>query len=363
VRVARTLSFERTVVEEAGVPDLQPGDALVRVEACGLCGSDAHRWYVDRKAPTVLGHEPTGVVVATAGECPLEEGQRVFFHHHVSCGDCHLCRRGHETSCALFKTSRLDPGGFAELVRVPRDNVLRDTLPLPDDVTFEQGTFVEPLACCVRAVEKLPLRKGDSVLAIGLGAMGIVNGRLARLGGAGLVLGSDFSAARRERALGWGFDAAWDPREAGFADALRERTGGRGPDHVVVGPGSLPALEQALEVVAPGGSVLLFSPFEERAVARLPLHRFYFGEVTLLASYSCAAKETRRALDLIRDGSVRVDALVSHRLGLEEVGLGIHRTAEAGDDWLRAVVYPHGVPGGAPARGRWDGTGGAGLLG
>ena len=345
MKVARTLSFERTEVEDAPVPALQPGDALVRVLACGLCGSDASRWYVETKVPTVLGHEPVGIVVEAARGCALEPGQRVFFHHHVHCDECPACRGGFETNCALFKRSRLDPGGFAELVRVPAENARRDTLVLPERVSSDAATFIEPLGCCVRAVNKLPLRGGESVLLIGLGAMGLANGCLARLAGAGRVIGSDFSAVRRERALQppWGFDAALDPGDPGFAESLRELTGGRGPDHAVVGPASGAALEQGLRAVAPGGTVVLFSPFSPAAKVPVDLHRLYFGELTLTASYSCAAKETRRALELIAGGQVPVEALVSHRLPLEGVGEGILRTAAAGDDWLKAIVYPNGV--------------------
>jgi L-iditol 2-dehydrogenase len=344
VRVARTLSFDETRVEEAAVPDLEAGDALVRVEACGLCGSDAHRWYVDQKAPTVLGHEPAGVVVATGEGCAVQEGQRVFMHHHVSCGECHHCRRGFETSCALFKSSRLDPGGFAELVRVPRENVERDTLVLPDEVSFEQATFIEPLACSVRAVRKLPLQEGDTVLLVGLGPMGLMNARLALHYGAAQVLGTDLSAQRREQAAAWGVARALDPLADGFADEVRELTSGRGADHVIVGPASQGALDQACEVVAPGGTILLFSPFRPEDRFPLPLHKLYFGEISLLSSYSCAARETREALDLIAAKVVAVDALISHRLDLSGVGEGIHRTARPEGDWLRAIIYPNGTP-------------------
>jgi L-iditol 2-dehydrogenase len=347
VRVARTRSFEETLVEEAPVPALEAGDALVRIEACGLCGSDASRWYVETKVPTVLGHEPGGVVVATGKGARVKEGDRVFVHHHVACGECHACRRGYETSCALFKKTRLDPGGFAELVRVPKDNVERDTLVLADDTSWEQATFIEPLACSVRCLGKMRVHDQDSVLVIGLGAMGLMNGRLARHAGAAKVIGSDLSAVRRARSLepAWGFDAALDPRAPEFGDALRALTDGRGPDHVIVGPGSAPALQQAMSAVAPGGTVVLFSPFSPKLEVPLSLHRLYFGEVNLTASYSCAAKETRAALELIRAGVVAVDRLVSHRLGLDGVGRGIAETAAAGDHWIKAVVYPQGVPG------------------
>ena len=340
MKVARTLSFNETRVEEAPVPSLQPGDALVRVEACGLCGSDATPWYVEKKAPTVLGHEPAGVVVETAAGCPLEVGQRVFFHHHVSCGECHYCQRGFETCCALFKTSHLEPGGFAELVRVPAENVLRDTYVLPDAVDYDAATFIEPMACSLRAVDKLRIQAGESVLIVGLGAMGLMNAALAKERGAGLVIGSELNPARREIDPCWGVDLALDPLAADFDERLKGVTGGRGPDHVIVGPSSEAAILQACQLVAPGGTVCLFSPVAPEQEIVLPLNRFYFGEITLVSSYSCAAKETREALELIEAERVPVAKLISHRLTLAEVGEGILKTKEAGAGWSRAVVYP-----------------------
>ena len=350
MKVARTLSFSETRVEEAPVPTLEPGDALVEVFACGLCGSDATDWYVEKKAPTVLGHEPAGVVVEVGEGCALRPGQRVFFHHHVSCGECHYCARGYDTNCALFRSSKLDPGGFAERVRVPRENVERDTLVLPEGVDFEAATFIEPLACSLRAVDKLELQPGESVWVIGLGAMGLMNAALAKHYGAGLVVASEHDPGRRDPDPCWGVDHVLDPADEGFADALRRVTEGRGPDHVIVGPSSKAAIQQASELVAPGGRVCLFSPVSPDKEISLPLNRFYFGEITLVSSYSCGAGETRRSLELIQAGVVPVKQLISHRLSLEEVGEGIRRTAAAGPDWLRAVVYPQGLDG-EPRRG------------
>lgn len=340
MRVARTHSFDDTRLEQAPVPALEAGDALVRVEACGLCGSDATRWYVDQKAPAVLGHEPAGVVIEVGAECSLEVGARVFFHHHVSCGECHHCVRGFETSCAMFKATNLEPGGFAELVRVPRENVERDTLVLPEAMSFEAATFIEPLACSLRAVQKLPIRAGDSVLIVGLGAMGLMNACLAKLAGAATVIACELSPDRSEPDPVWGVDAVLDPRADDYVARLHELTEGRGPDHVIVGPSSPVAIRQACDVVAKGGTVCLFSPVSPQTEVALPLSRFYFGEITLVSSYSCAAKETRESLSLIADQRVPVTRLITHRLPLAEVGSGIHRTAAAGPDWMRAVVLP-----------------------
>ncbi len=344
MQVARTRSFTDTRVEEAQVPALEAGDALLRVEACGLCGSDASRWYVETKVPCVLGHEPAGYVVATGAGCAVREGERVFVHHHVACGDCPACRRGADTSCALFRSSRLHPGGFAQWLRVPRDNVERDTLVLPPAVDFDAATFIEPLACVVRAIDRLDVRPGSSVLIVGMGAMGLLCGLLARLRGAARVVGTDLSAVRRSRAPAWGFDGALDPREPGLPEAIEHLAGAPCVDRVLVGPASSEALAQALGLAAPRGVVVLFSPFAPKPPTAVSLHGLYFHELTLTASYSCGARETREALELIASGRVPVHALVSHRVGLEGVDQAIARQAAAADDWIKAIVYPHGPP-------------------
>ncbi|MBI3723157.1 alcohol dehydrogenase catalytic domain-containing protein [bacterium] len=343
MKIARTHAWGRTLVEEVETPRLERGDILVRVEACGLCGSDASRWYVEKKAPTVLGHEPAGVVVA-ARDAKVKEGDRVFVHHHVPCGKCASCKRGADTSCELFKTSRLDPGGFSELVRVPRDNVERDVLVLPESMSFERATFIEPTACTLRAMSKLRWTDDDVGLVVGLGAMGITNARALKERGARLVLGSDLLPERRERALAAkAIDHAIDAT-ANVLEQVRALTGGRGADHVIVGPSPTKVIDQAYELVAPGGTLVLFSPMSPEARWNLAPSRLYFHEISITASYSCGPRETREALELISTGALFVDDLVSHRISLADIDDGMARTAAAAGDWLKAIVYPHGVP-------------------
>lgn len=347
MKIAKTHAWGDTRVEEAAEPALEDGDILLHVEACGLCGSDASRWYVEKKAPTVLGHEPAGYVARSRSK-RFKEGDRVFVHHHVPCGQCHHCKRGAETSCDLFKKTRLDPGGFAQLVRVPRDNVDRDVLLLPDPLSFERATFIEPTACTLRAMHKLRWTDEDVALVVGLGAMGLTNARACKLRGARLVIGSDLQANRRERALASGAVDAVVDATANVLHQVKELTHGRGADHVIVGPSAIPVIEQAYELVAPGGTLLLFSPMAPDKHWSFSPSRLYFHEISITSSYSCGPRETREALELIASGELEVDDLVSHRIDLGGVNDGIERTAKAQGDWLKAIVYPHGLPGGAP---------------
>lgn len=354
MKIGKTYGWGDTRVEDVAEPVLEAGDILLHVEACGLCGSDASRWYVEKKAPTVLGHEPAGYV-AKSRNPSFKEGDRVFVHHHVPCGACHHCRRGAETSCDLFKKTRLDPGGFAELVRVPRDNVERDVLLLPDPMSFERATFIEPTACALRAMHKLHWgpRNADGgsagvcedvALVIGLGAMGITNARACKLRGARLVIGSDLQASRRERALSSGAVDAVVDASSNVLEQVRTLTDGRGADHVIVGPSAIPVIDQSYELVAPGGTLLLFSPMAPDKHWNFSPSRLYFHEISITASYSCGPRETREALELIASGELEVDDLISHRIDLAGLNDGIARTAAAQGDWLKAIVYPHGLP-------------------
>jgi L-iditol 2-dehydrogenase len=346
MRVARLYAWGDVRVEEAPVPQAGPGELLLRVDACGVCGSDALMWYVDQKAsqsPVVLGHEPVGTVVAVgAGVGSPQPGERIFVHHHAPCLVCEHCRRGVWSACATWKSRALDPGGFAQFARVSAAAVARDVLALPPGLSNEVATFIEPLACCLRAVRRYGrVHPGDAVLIIGLGAMGLLMAQLARLQGATRVLGSEPLAERRDRALASGADAAFDPGPEGCAEQTRRLTGGRGADVVMVCPGSTSAILDGLGAAAPGGRVVCFTPLDPDQPLRLPQSDLYFREVTLSHSYSCGPVETRQALGLLESGDVLVDGLVTHRGGLEEVAVALQRAAGKGGG-LKTVIWPGG---------------------
>ena len=344
MRVAVAHDVDDIRLEERPDPVPGPGDAVVRVRACGVCSGDALAWYVRRKLPSVLGHEPVGVVEAVgAGVRWPRVGDRIFLHHHVPCGTCHVCRRGHTTQCAAFAATALDPGGFAELTRVPAANLAGDTLAIPDGVSDAAATLLEPLACCARALHKLPRRPGDSLLVIGLGAMGMLNVALARHLGVATILASDFVPWRRAQALRFGAHAALDPRAEDVPARVRALTGGRGADHVIVGPGGAKALAAGLDCAAKGGTVLAFTDSPATEVWPLEPARLYKSEITLTASYSCGPADTRVARRLLAEGAIPADDLVTHRFPLDGLAAAIALTATAGES-LKAVVFPNGLP-------------------
>ena len=339
MRVSRYYSRQDIRLEEMPVPEIGPGELLVQVKACGLCGSDLMAWYADEKAPTVLGHEPTGVVVKVGeGVEQFAVGDRVFVHHHVPCFTCHYCTRGYYTLCATFKATHIDPGGFAEVIRVPALNVARDVLRLPDDMSFEEGTLIEPVATCIRGIERAGLQKGDTVAVLGAGVSGLILLQLARLWGAGLVVATDFVDYRLEMARRLGADHALHAA-ADVGAVLKALNEGRGADVVLVAVGSSKAMEQGLALAEKGGTVLFFAPTPPGVTLPISPHRLVFEEVTVTGSYSCTPQETRLALKLIQGGRINVKDLITHRFDLSGVGEAIKLAGEAQES-LKIIITP-----------------------
>lgn len=238
--------------------------------------------------------------------------------------------------CAEWKPSRLHPGGLAEYVRVGAPSVRRDALLLPPHVSFTGGSFVEPVACALKAVDRALVRAGDAALVVGLGSNGILLGWLARLAGARLLLGSDPDPARRRFAKELGFDVVVDPAVADVPGAAREAAPG-GADVVFVIPAAASAVLPAIEAAAPGGRVVFFSPVSPETVWPVAPHTPYFKDLTLRFSYSSGPLETRRALDLVSSGALPVERLVTHRLPLGRAAEAF-ALAEAGGEALKVVV-------------------------
>jgi L-iditol 2-dehydrogenase len=339
VKIAKYYSRDDVRVQEVPTPSLGAGEILVQVKACGLCGSDLMEWYVKEKAPAVLGHEPAGVVVAVgAGVDAFQIGDRVFVHHHVPCFVCHHCLRGHYTLCDTFKNTHIDPGGFAEYIRVPALNVQRDVLKLPPDISFDQATLIEPVATCIRSIQRAGLQPGDSVAVIGAGIAGLIHVQLASTFGAGLIVATDFAPFRLEVARRLGAHAVFDPGED-VLSALKELNGGRGADVVFVTAGSIKAMEQGLALAAGGATVLLFAPTPRDDMLSISPHRLLFSEITITATYSCTPYETRQAFKLMQAERLQVADLITHRFDLAGVGEAI-RVALRAEESLKIVITP-----------------------
>lgn len=340
-RAARLYAWGDVRIEESEIPVPGAGEIVIRVEACGVCGSDALTWYVEQKAPVVLGHEPAGTVIATgAGVTNVRVQDRVFVHHHAPCMDCENCRRRLWSNCDLWRQNALVPGGFAQYVRVSAHGVLRDTLLLPPGMSFEKASFIEPLACCIRAVKRHGyVQRGDAVFIVGLGAMGLLMVQLARIYGANPIIGADFMGERRERGGLYGASFTFDPRERPDAEHWRSLTNGRGADVVIVCPGDARALRTGLDAAAPGARVVCFTPMAPGEPTSVDLNELYFKEVSLHQSYSCGPDETREALDLLNSGKVEVESLITHRENLNGLAAALERARGKGAG-IKTVIFP-----------------------
>lgn len=341
MRVAVYHSNADIRLEDRPVPEIGRAEILVRVMASGICGSDVMEWYRTPKAPLVLGHEVAGEIVQVGeGVGHLAVGQRVVVSHHVPCNTCALCLAGAHTACHTLHTTNFDPGGFSEYIRVPALQTDRGVLVLPDDVSFEDGTFVEPLGCVVRAQEHAGARAGSTVLVIGSGISGLLHIRLALALGAGRVLATDVSGFRLEFARRSGatvFDAA----EAGdrLPDLVREVNGGRLADLVILCTSALPAIAQALASLEAGATLVFFAVPPPDQSLSMPMNELWRREVTIRTSYGAAPADLATALSLIASGRVAVGNLITHRLPLDELARGFALVAEA-DESVKIVVEP-----------------------
>lgn len=321
MKVARSLTSREVVIEERPDPVAGPGEVVCRVLACGVCGSDVSETYVSRKLPAVLGHEVVGEVLELgANVTAAAVGDRVVIHHHAPCGECRICRRGHETLCEQFRSTGLDPGGFAERVRLspPLVSELLDLGEL-DPVA---GTFVEPLGCVLRALDRAGLRPGDELLVVGAGS----NGLLA-------------VAAAKAR----GIDAIWVREPRSDRRALAEGLGARAHaderiDIAFVTTANATAIAGAAATIGDGGTLCLYATTGPGTPLGLDSEQLFLRELTVCSSWSAGPADMRAAHKLIAAGKVDVLALVTHRLALTQTGeaLDLQRRGEA----LKAIIEP-----------------------
>ena len=318
------------------IPTIGKGELLVQLQACGLCASDVMEWYMKPRAPIYPGHEPVGIIAAVGeGVQQFSIGQRVFMHHHVPCMVCHYCQRGSFSQCPTFRATRLYPGGLAEFIRVPALNVQLDVLPLPDELSFEAATLIEPLACCVRGINRSAIQPGDSVLVLGAGSNGLMLAQLAQQRGAVRVIIVDPIAYRRQRALDAGIDYALEPEN--LLEHIFAVNDGRKPDIVLVTPSNFIAMQQGLELVGPGGTVLFFAPPPPTTMLPITPNTLFFQEISIHTSYSAGPYETRLALDLLRTGRIRPETVITHHFPLQDAAQAFQLVAKPGDS-LKVVI-------------------------
>ena len=342
MRVSMYYSNNDVRLEEMPVPQIGPGELLMRVEASGICGSDVMEWYRIHRVPMVLGHEVAGVVVEVGeGVSRYKVGDRIIAAHHVPCNTCHYCLSGSHTVCDTLRKTNFYPGGFAEYIRLPGINVDRGTFTLPEGVSFEEGTFVEPVACVLRGLRKAGLKLGCGVLVIGSGIAGLLHVRLSRALGAGRVVATDTLKHRLEAALKFGADAAFYA-EDDVPDCTRKVNDGRLAGLVIVCTGAKDAIEQAFKCVDRDGTVLFFAPTVPGVTLSLSINDiFWRNEITLATSYAGSPADHAVALELIAARTMCVKEMITHRLSLAETGLGFSMVAHPETyNSLKVIIEP-----------------------
>ncbi len=326
-------------LEDRPTPKVGPGELLVKMQACGICGSDVLEWYRLKKAPCVLGHEIAGEVVELgAGVSDYQIGQRVCVSHHIPCNKCKYCLEGHHTSCETLHTTNVDPGGFSEFIRVPALNVDRGVFPLPNEMSYEEATFVEPLGCVIRGQWVAGVKPGQVMVVLGSGLSGLLHMALARATGVGRIIATDVDPARLEAARLFGADHTVLASED-IPAFVRSVNKGMLADTVLVCAGALSALEQSLQSVERGGTIEFFATSEEGTQLSLPVSRFWRDGLKIVTSYGAAPYDLQSAMKMIASNRIHVKPMISHRLPLEKIGEGFRLVSEGGKT-LKVMIQP-----------------------
>jgi len=326
-------------LEEIPVPKIGKMELLVKVIASGICGSDVLEWYRVKTAPRVLGHEIAGEIVkAGEGVKNYKIGDRVFVSHHVPCNTCKYCLKGQHTACHTLHTTNFDPGGFSEFLRVPEINVDRGVFVLPENVSYEEGSFIEPLACVVRGQRLMGIKESQSVLVIGSGISGLLHIQMAKAAGASKIIATDINDFRLKAAKQFGADVVLHAKED-IPSRLKKENNGSLADHVILCTAAMPAISQALKSVDKGGVVLFFAAPGPGIEVPLPINEFWRNGITLMPTYGAAPDDIEAAIEFIRRKRINLIDMITHRLGLKKAAKGFQLVAEA-EESIKVIIEP-----------------------
>ncbi|MDP7322923.1 MAG: alcohol dehydrogenase catalytic domain-containing protein [Candidatus Woesearchaeota archaeon] len=311
-------------IEERPIPKISDGEILVKMKASGICGTDAMGWYRIKKAPRVLGHEIAGEIVESKSK-KYTVGQRVFVSHHVPCNNCKYCLEDNHTACETLHTGNYDPGGFSEFIKIPKINVDNGTYLLPENISYEEGAMIEPLACGVRALRLIDIKKRHTVLILGSGVSGLMNIKLAKLISA-KVIATDIDDYRLNKAKEFGADEV--------IDVSKEKVNVKA-ERIIVCTGAYQAVKQAFECIDRKGIILFFAVPEKNI--EVPSVDLWRNELTITSSYGAASVDLKESLDLIKNKKVNVKDMITHKLPLEKIQEGFKLVTDAKES-LKVVL-------------------------
>jgi len=334
-------------IESIPVPEIGPGEILIRVETCGICHTDLKKIAYDLLAPPrIYGHETAGVVAAVgAGVTRYAPGDRVIVFHHIPCKKCFYCQRKLYAQCPVYKkvgvTAGYEPagGGFSQYVRAMDWIVESGVEIIPPGVSFDQACFVEPVNTCLKGVKQIDPQPGDVVVILGQGPIGLIFTMIAARSGSRIVT-TDTMPRRRELALRFGAEASFDPRDASFGNCIRTITDGRGADLVIVAASAPGIVEQAVACSRPGSRILLFAQTAHQERIEVSGADVCVGERVLCGSYSASVDLQQESAHLVFSGALPVQELISHRFPLNGIHEGIERALHPDEVSLKIVVHP-----------------------
>ena len=329
-------------IKDVPKPDIGPDEILLKVMASGICGTDVVEWYRLPKAPRVLGHEATGTI-EKIGEnvTKYKVGDRVFVSHHVPCNKCRYCLKDSHTACETLHTTNYYPGGFSQYIRVPKINVETGVYKLSANISYEEGTFIEPLACAVRGQRLANISKGDTVLIIGSGMAGILHIQLAKRKAIQKIFAADINPDRLKLAEKFGADHVIDAKDD-LPQELKKINNGKAVDKVIVCTGAEKAALTALECVDRGGTILFFAVPDPTTKIPIPITQFWRNETTIRTSYGAAPRDLKEALQILAQKQINVVDMITHRLDIREAAEGFRLVAEAGKS-LKVIMEPNRI--------------------
>lgn len=340
MRVAMYYNNRDVRLQEMPKPEIGPGEVLVKVAASGICGSDVLEWYRIKKAPLVLGHEITGEIVSVGSEVKQYKiGDRVFVSHHVPCNTCRYCLEGQHTACETLQKTNFYPGGFSEYIQVPQLNVDRGIYIIPEEMSFEDGTFIEPLACIIRGQRTAGFQSAKTLLVLGSGMAGLLHIAYARATGLSRIIATDVSDYRMNAAKQAGADFVINSKE-NVLEQLLKVNDNRKADYIVVSTGAPAAFAQALQCIDKGGTVLFFAPTSTGEPVSLPINDYWRDGIKFVFSYGGAPYDLLLAVEMIRSKRIPVNKMITHRLGLAQAGLGFKLVSEAKES-IKVIIEPN----------------------
>lgn len=326
--------------EDLPIPEISDNEVLIKMLACGLCGTDIQKIRGDTvNKPTVLGHEVVGEIVKKGKNVSkFEIGDRVITAIHVPCFTCHYCNKGHYTICEQFRTNNIDPGGFAEFIRIPELHLNHLTHKVSNNVTDEEATLIEPIACCLHGLKQADIRPNDSVLIMGAGTIGILHAQLAKIKGANKVIVSDMSKFKLQKALNVGCDYAINIKEKNIIDEVNKITDGQGVDVIVIAAGVSSLVADAVNMVRRAGKIIVFSGFDKNKLVTLDVSRFFKDEISIIGTYSVTPYEFPEALDLLEKRKLNTKEMITHVYPLNKLSEAIDISTNSEQPVLKVII-------------------------